>query len=100
VENLWATHGSGAPVFMFLGHTDVVPTGPAEAWTSPPFDPVVRDGLLYGRGAADMKGSVAAMVVAAERFIAAHPDHSGTLALLLTSDEEGTAVDGVRRVAD
>lgn len=100
VDNLWATHGCGAPVFVFLGHTDVVPTGPVEAWTSPPFEPVVRDGFLHGRGAADMKGSVAAMVVALERFVAAHPDHRGTVALLLTSDEEGAAIDGVRRVAD
>ncbi|UXA49664.1 succinyl-diaminopimelate desuccinylase [Xanthomonas prunicola] len=100
VDNLWATHGSGAPVLVLLGHTDVVPPGPREAWTSDPFDPQIRDGVLYGRGAADMKGSVAAFVVAAERFVAAHPTHSGTLAVLLTSDEEGDAIDGVRRVAD
>lgn len=99
VDNLWATHGSGGPVLVLLGHTDVVPPGPDEAWTSPPFAPTVRDGVLYGRGAADMKGSVAAFVVALERFVAAHPDHPGTVALLLTSDEEGDAIDGVRRVA-
>ena len=99
VDNLWATHGSGGPVLALLGHTDVVPPGPREAWTSDPFAPAVRDGLLYGRGAADMKGSVAAFVVALERFVAAHPDHPGTVALLLTSDEEGDAIDGVRRVA-
>lgn len=100
VDNLWATHGSGGPVLALLGHTDVVPPGPREAWTSDPFVPEIRDGVLYGRGAADMKGSVAAFVVALERFVAAHPDHPGTLALLLTSDEEGDAIDGVRRVAD
>jgi succinyl-diaminopimelate desuccinylase len=100
VDNLWATHGEGGPVLVLLGHTDVVPPGPLEAWTSDPFVPDVRDGRLYGRGAADMKGSVAAFVVALERFVAAHPDHPGTVALLLTSDEEGPAVDGVRRVAE
>ncbi|MBI1733503.1 MAG: succinyl-diaminopimelate desuccinylase [Gammaproteobacteria bacterium] len=100
VDNLWITHGNGAPVFAFLGHTDVVPTGPVQAWQSDPFEPVLRDGLLYGRGAADMKGSVAAMVVAMEKFAAAHPEHRGTLALLLTSDEEGDAVDGTRRVVE
>ena len=99
VDNLWATHGSGGPVLVLLGHTDVVPPGPREAWSSDPFVPEIRDGVLYGRGAADMKGSVAAFVVAAERFVAAHPDHPGTLAILLTSDEEGDAIDGVRRVA-
>ena len=99
VDNLWASHGSGAPVLVLLGHTDVVPPGPTRAWASDPFVPVVRDGVLYGRGAADMKGSVAAFVVAAGRFVAANPDHPGTLALLLTSDEEGDAIDGVRKVA-
>ena len=100
VDNLWASHGSGAPVLVLLGHTDVVPSGPTRAWASYPFEPVIRDGVLYGRGAADMKGSVAAFVVAAARFVADHPDHPGTLALLLTSDEEGDAIDGVRKVAD
>ena len=101
VDNLWATHGrDDGPVLVLLGHTDVVPPGPREAWASDPFMPDVRDGLLYGRGAADMKGSVAAFVIALERFVAAHPDHLGTVALLLTSDEEGDAIDGVRKVAD
>ncbi|WP_426269600.1 succinyl-diaminopimelate desuccinylase [Dyella kyungheensis] len=101
VDNLWATHGQGGPLLVFLGHTDVVPSGPAESWTTDPFEPVIRDGLLYGRGAADMKGSVAAMVVALEAFVAAHPDHRGRVGLLLTSDEEGpTNLDGVRRVAE
>lgn len=99
VDNLWATHGEGGPVLVLLGHTDVVPPGPLEAWTSDPFAPTVRDGVLYGRGAADMKGSLAAFVVAAERFAAAHPKHPGMLAVLLTSDEEGDAIDGVRKVA-
>ncbi|MAL03420.1 MAG: succinyl-diaminopimelate desuccinylase [Arenimonas sp.] len=99
VRNLWATHGKGGDVFCLLGHTDVVPPGPREAWDSDPFEPNERDGVLYGRGAADMKGSVAAFVVAAEEFVAAHPDHPGTLAILLTSDEEGDAIDGVRQVA-
>jgi succinyl-diaminopimelate desuccinylase len=100
VKNLWATHGRGGDVLCFLGHTDVVPPGPIEAWSSDPFTPTVRDGVLYGRGAADMKGSVAAFVLALEQFVLAHPDHPGTVALLLTSDEEGDAIDGVRRVAE
>ncbi|MEN1929304.1 succinyl-diaminopimelate desuccinylase [Luteimonas sp. MJ250] len=100
VDNLWASHGSGDPVLVLLGHTDVAPPGPREAWASDPFVPEVRDGVLYGRGAADMKGSVAAFVVALEQYVAANPDHAGTVALLLTSDEEGDAIDGVRRVAD
>ncbi len=100
VDNLWATHGGEGPVLAFLGHTDVVPSGPAAQWSSPPFDPCVRDGLLYGRGAADMKGSVAAFVLALEAFVARHPQHAGRIALLLTSDEEGVAKDGVRRVAE
>ena len=100
VDNLWATYGEGGPVLVLLGHTDVVPPGPREAWASDPFAPEIRDGVLHGRGAADMKGSVAAFVVALERFVAAHPGHPGTVALLLTSDEEGDAIDGVRKVAD
>jgi succinyl-diaminopimelate desuccinylase len=101
VRNLWAEHGDGGgDVLVFLGHTDVVPPGPREAWASDPFVPEVRDGHLYGRGTADMKGSVAAFVVALEQFAAAHPRHPGTIALLLTSDEEGDAIDGVRRVAE
>ena len=100
VLNLWASHGSGSPVLVFLGHTDVVPTGPVADWASPPFEPTIRDGHLYGRGAADMKGSVAAFVIALEQFVTRHPAHTGTVALLLTSDEEGDAVDGVRRVVE
>lgn len=101
VDNLWATHGAGAPVLVFLGHTDVVPSGPVEQWSSPPFVPTIRDGKLYGRGAADMKSGVAAMTLALEAFVAAHPTHTGTVALLLTSDEEGpTNRDGVRRVVE
>jgi succinyl-diaminopimelate desuccinylase len=98
VDNLWATHGSGRPLLCFAGHTDVVPTGPREDWHTDPFEPVVKDGLMYGRGTADMKGGLAAMVTAAERFLAGHSGHPGTLAFLLTSDEEGAAVDGTRRV--
>jgi succinyl-diaminopimelate desuccinylase len=100
VDNLWATHGTDGPVLVFLGHTDVVPPGPHEAWASDPFVPTEREGLLYGRGAADMKGSVAAFVVALEQFVAAHPKHNGTVAMLVTSDEEGDAIDGVRRIAE
>jgi len=98
VDNLWARRGSGSPVLCFAGHTDVVPTGPREAWHTDPFEPVIRDGILYGRGSADMKSGLAAMVTATERFLARHPGHRGTLAFLLTSDEEGAAVDGTRRV--
>jgi succinyl-diaminopimelate desuccinylase len=98
VDNLWLAHGRGRPVFALLGHTDVVPPGPVEQWRSDPFAPVIADGLLYGRGAADMKGSVAALVTAAARFVREHPRHPGTLALLLTSDEEGKALDGTRQV--
>jgi len=98
VDNLWARHGTQAPVVCFAGHTDVVPTGPREEWHTDPFEPVIKDGVLYGRGAADMKSGRAAMVTAAERFIARHPTHTGTLAFLLTSDEEGPSVDGTRRV--
>jgi succinyl-diaminopimelate desuccinylase len=100
VDNLWARLGTGSPVLCFAGHTDVVPTGPREEWHTDPFEPVVRDGVLYGRGAADMKSSLAAMVTATERFVANHPPHAGSLAFLLTSDEEGPAVDGTRRVMD
>lgn len=100
VDNLWLTHGQGSPVFTFLGHTDVVPTGPVEDWQSDPFTASIRDGYLYARGAADMKGSIAAMVTAMERFIAANPAHDGTLSLLLTSDEEGIAQNGTKRVLD
>jgi succinyl-diaminopimelate desuccinylase len=101
VDNLWATHGSGDPVLVFLGHTDVVPSGPEAEWSSAPFEPTIRDGRLYGRGAADMKSGVAAMTLALEDFVVAKPKHLGTLALLLTSDEEGPLNrDGVKRVVD
>ena len=100
VSNFWATHGAGKPTLIFAGHTDVVPPGPLAEWESPPFQPTLRDGFLYGRGAADMKSSLAAMVVATERFVAKHPDHRGTLAFLITSDEEADAVDGTVRVVE
>ncbi len=100
VDNLWLRRGQSAPLLAFIGHTDVVPPGPADAWRSDPFAPEIRDGYLYGRGAADMKGSIAAMVVAMERFVERHPDHPGSIALLLTSDEEGPSVDGTIRVVE
>ena len=96
VQNLWLRHGAGEPLLMFAGHTDVVPTGPLEQWSSDPFSPTIRDGLLYGRGAADMKGGVAAMAVACARYVEQNPDHNGSLGLLLTSDEEGVAIDGTK----
>jgi succinyl-diaminopimelate desuccinylase len=98
VDNLWARRGTQGPLFCFAGHTDVVPTGPLEDWASDPFVPVVRDGVLYGRGAADMKSGLAAMVTAAEAFVAEHPGHRGSIAFLITSDEEGPSVDGTKRV--
>ncbi len=94
VTNLWARRGNAQPLLVFAGHTDVVPTGPLEQWSSDPFKPTHRDGKLYGRGAADMKTSLAAMVVAVEEFVAAHPDHKGSIGFLITSDEEGPAIDG------
>ena len=100
VDNLWARRGTTSPVVCFAGHTDVVPTGPLDAWLSDPFEPTVRDGQLYARGAADMKTSDAAFVTATERFVAAHPDHTGSIAFLLTSDEEGPATDGTVRVVE
>lgn len=100
VTNLWARRGTSAPLFVFAGHTDVVPTGPLEKWASPPFAPEIRDGVLYGRGTADMKSSLAASVIAVETFIASHPDHPGSLAFLLTSDEEGDANDGTIAVVE
>ena len=100
VNNLWARRGSARPLVCFAGHTDVVPTGPLSEWHSDPFVPTLRDGKLYGRGAADMKSSIAAFVVAAERFVAERPKHSGSIAFLLTSDEEGPAVDGTVKVVE
>jgi succinyl-diaminopimelate desuccinylase len=100
VDNLWARRGNGGPLLCFAGHTDVVPTGPLDEWRSDPFKPAIRDGLLYGRGAADMKSGLAAMLTAAESFIAEHPDHRGAVAFLITSDEEGPSVDGTRRVVE
>ena len=100
VDNFWARRGDQHPVLAFAGHTDVVPSGPEANWDTPPFEPTEKDGYLYGRGAADMKGSLAAWVVALERFIDQHPDHKGSLALLITSDEEGPFVDGTTRVVD
>jgi succinyl-diaminopimelate desuccinylase len=100
VDNFWAKHGGGAPVFCFAGHTDVVPTGPAADWRTDPFSPVVADGMMYGRGAADMKSGLAAMLTAAEEFVQRYPNHRCTLAFLITSDEEGPSVDGTRRVVE
>jgi succinyl-diaminopimelate desuccinylase len=100
VDNWWARRGTSSPLLCFAGHTDVVPTGPLEHWTSDPFAPAVRDGVLYGRGAADMKTSLAAFVTAIERFVAAHPNHAGSIAVLFTSDEEGPAVDGTVKVVE
>jgi succinyl-diaminopimelate desuccinylase len=100
VENFWARRGRAGPVLCFAGHTDVVPTGPLEEWRTKPFEPTLRDGVLYGRGAADMKSGLAAMVTAAEEFVTAHPEHRGTIAFLITSDEEGPSVDGTKRVVE
>lgn len=101
VQNLWARKGTEAPVLVFAGHTDVVPTGDESAWQTPPFTPTIGDdGMLYGRGAADMKGSLAAMVTACERFVQKHPDHSGSIAFLITSDEEGPATNGTVKVVE
>ena len=100
VTNLWARRGDAGPLLCFAGHTDVVPTGPLEEWRSDPFAPVIRDGVLYGRGAADMKSGLAAMVTAAEEFVGAHPGHRGSIAFLITSDEEGPSVDGTKRVVE
>jgi succinyl-diaminopimelate desuccinylase len=100
VDNFWAKRGNGGPVFCFAGHTDVVPSGPLDDWRTDPFLPVIQDGLLYGRGAADMKSGLAAMLTASEEFIGQYPDHRGTIAFLITSDEEGPAVDGTRRVVE
>lgn len=100
VDNLWARRGTAGPLLCFAGHTDVVPTGPLEEWKSDPFVPAVRDGVLYGRGAADMKSGLAAMVTAAEAFVKAYPDHKGSIACLITSDEEGPSVDGTKKVME
>ena len=100
VDNLWARRGIEGPVVVFAGHTDVVPSGPVESWFSPPFEPTIRDGMLYGRGAADMKTSIAAFITAIEAFVEDHPRHDGSIALLITSDEEGVAVDGTVRVVE
>jgi succinyl-diaminopimelate desuccinylase len=100
VENLWARRGTNAPLLVFAGHTDVVPPGPAGSWDTDPFTPTLRDGMLYGRGAADMKSSIAAMVTACERFVDAHPDHHGSIAFLITSDEEGPSVNGTVKVVE
>ncbi|MBI3344160.1 MAG: succinyl-diaminopimelate desuccinylase [Gammaproteobacteria bacterium] len=100
VDNLWARRGKDTPLFVFAGHTDVVPTGPLEQWHSDPFTPTLRDGYLYGRGAADMKGGIAAMVTAVERFIKEHPDHKGSIGFLITSDEEGPSVNGTVKVVE
>ncbi|MBA6412761.1 succinyl-diaminopimelate desuccinylase [Parahaliea sp. F7430] len=100
VDNLWAERGDSGPILVFAGHTDVVPTGPLTQWQTPPFEPTLRDGVLYGRGAADMKGSLAAMIIACEEFVAEHPDHKGRIGFLITSDEEGPAVNGTVKVME
>ncbi len=100
VDNFWARRGTTNPVVVFAGHTDVVPTGPEASWFSPPFEPTIRDGMLYGRGSADMKTSIAAFITSIESFIEDHPEHEGSIALLITSDEEGVAVDGTVRVVE
>lgn len=100
VDNLWITRGDTGPLFAFAGHTDVVPTGPIEEWKTDPFKAEIIDGMLYGRGAADMKGGIAAMVTATEQFVQSHPDHKGTIAFLITSDEEGPSINGTRKVIE
>lgn len=100
VDNFWARRGNKSPVITFAGHTDVVPTGPESEWTHPPFVPTIENGMLYGRGAADMKGSLAAMITACERFVKNHPDHSGSIAFLITSDEEGPSINGTIKVVE
>ena len=100
VSNFWARHGDAAPLLVFAGHTDVVPTGPLEHWQSDPFQAEIRDGMLYGRGTADMKGSLAAMVTACEAFVSEHPDHSGSIGFLITSDEEGPSINGTVKVVE
>ena len=100
VDNFWATHGNSNPIFAFAGHTDVVPAGNENAWNTKPFEPTIKDGFLYGRGAADMKGGLASMVTAAENFVQENPNHNGTIAFLITSDEEGVAINGTAKVID
>lgn len=100
VDNLWARRGEKGPLLVFAGHTDVVPTGDEKKWTSAPFSPEIRDGMLYGRGTADMKGSIAAMMVAIEEFVGAHPEHTGSIGLLITADEEGPAINGTIKVVE
>jgi succinyl-diaminopimelate desuccinylase len=100
IDNFWATHGKGSPLLVFAGHTDVVPPGPLEQWSSPPFTPKIKDGLLYGRGAADMKGNLASMAMAAMEFVKLHPDHKGTVAMLVTGDEEAAAENGTVKVVE
>lgn len=100
VDNFWATRGARGPLLAFAGHTDVVPSGPESQWRHPPFDPVIEDGMLYGRGAADMKGSLAAMVVACEEFLRTYPDHNGRIGFLITSDEEGPSINGTVKVVE
>jgi len=99
-KNIWLRRGNQSPLFTFLGHTDVVPPGPLDAWLSPPFEPTIREGKLYGRGAADMKGGIASFMTAVERFVANHPNHSGSIAVMMTSDEEGIATNGVVKVVN
>ena len=100
VDNFWAIRGDSGPILCFAGHTDVVPSGPESSWQTPPFEPTIKDGMLYGRGAADMKGSLAAMIVAVEQFVAQNPSHNGRIAFLITSDEEGIAANGTVKVVD
>ncbi len=100
VKNFWAVRGESGPLFCFAGHTDVVPTGPTAAWRNPPFEPAIIDGFVHGRGVADMKGSLAAMITACEKFVAGNPDHSGRIAFLITSDEEGPAINGTVKVVE
>jgi len=100
VRNIWLKRGQDSPLFVFLGHTDVVPTGPLEYWDSPPFEPTIRESRLYGRGAADMKGGIACFITAVKRFVSRYPDHQGSIALMITSDEEGPSINGVVKVIE